>query len=344
MNALPLRCLWLLLAILLPMKLNAATLEERRASADKAMKDGNWNDALKVWREILVLPENAGQRLAEDLGKAVQCVQQLNKWEQWDAVMEDTVKAHAQDWRLLQQAAVLFQQTQSWGTIISGEFQRGQRQGGKFVSSEDRDRVRSLQLFEQAIKSVEAADENPEVKAGFYAQVVYSITARAGWELQALTDLTKLPDYEENQHGYYGGRRWRGGYDPGDDRGAPVDEKGEPVYHKTPESWTAAKSDGERFRWLLAQQAKQGPKHVLEADLFLARWLRGQFGEQTIAQYWRAPEDDNNARQDGILTLHTLKENETIARLATGVKRFTLPDEFNFIAIMERVFKSDIAH
>jgi uncharacterized protein YfaS (alpha-2-macroglobulin family) len=344
MNTLPLRLLWLLLATLLPMNLNAATLAERRASADKAMQDGNWNDALKVWREILVLPEHAGQPLAEDLGKAVQCVQQLNKWEQWDAVIEDTVKAHPQDWRLLQQAAVHFQQTQSWGTIISGEFQRGQRQGGKFVNSEDRDRVRSLQLFEQAVKSVEAADEKPEVKAGFFAQVVYSITARAGWELQALTDLTKLPDYEENQTGYYGGRRWRGYQPYGDDRGAPVDEKGEPVYHRTPESWSAAKSDGERFRWLLAQQARQGAKHALEAELFFARWLRGQFDVQTIAQYRRAPEDDDNARQDGILTLHTLKENETIARLATGVKRFTLPDEFNFIAIMERVFKSDIAH
>ena len=28
--------------------------------------------------------------------------------------------------------------------------------------------------------------------------------------------------------------------------------------------------------------------------------------------------------------LHTLGEDETIAKLATGVKRFTLPDEFSF--------------
>jgi len=341
MNTLPLRCLWLLLAILVPMNLNAATLKERRASADKTMQAGNWNDALKVWREILVLPEHTGQPLAEDLDKAVQCVQRLNKWELWDAVVEDTVKSHAQDWRLLQAAAVHFQSTQSRGTIISGEFQRGQHAGGKHVSSEDRDRVRSLQLFEQAVKSVETADEKPEVKAGFYAQVVQSITQRAGWELQALTDLTKLPDYEENQHVRFGRGRWHGPQPYGDDRGAPVDAKGEPVFHKTPESWAAAKSDGERFRWLLAQQAKQGARHALEADMTFARWLRGQFDVQTIAQYWRAPEDDDNARQDGLLTLHTLKENETIARLATGVKRFTLPDEFNFIAIIERVFKSD---
>ena len=328
-------------AALMPMKSDAATLEERRAAGDKAMTDGNWSDALKVWRETLLLPEHVGENLASDLSKAVQCVQQLNKWELWDAVVEDTVKAHAQDWRLLQAAAVHFQSTQSGGTIISGEFQRGQQAGGKLVSSEDRDRVRSLQLFEQAVKSVETADEKPEVKAGFYAQVVQSIIQRAGWELQALTDLTKLPDYEENQHGQFGRGRWRGHHSYGGDRGAPVDEKGEPVFYKAPESWATAKSDGERFRWLLVQQAKQGAKHLLQADMTFARWLRGQFDVQTIAQYWRAPENEDNARQDGILTLHTLKETETIARLATGVKRFTLADEFNFIFIIERVGKSD---
>ncbi len=335
--------LWLILAAMIPSSLSAATIAERRGQADKAMKEGNWNDALKIWREILVLPEHAGQPLAEDIGKAVQCVQQLNKNELWDAVVEDTVKAHPRDWKLLREAAVLYQQTQPWGTIISGEFQRGQHAGGKRVSSEDRDRVRSLQLFEQAMKSVEAADEKPEVKAVFFQQFANSLSSREGWELQALTDLTKLPDYEENQYGY-SRRGWgRGGYGMGSDRGAPVDEKGEPVYHKTPESWAEAKSDGERFRGLLAQVAKQSPFYSFQADQMFAQFLVTQFDVQTMAQYWRAPEDDDNARQDGILTLHTLKENETVARLATGVKRFTLPDEFNFIALYERSFKSDPA-
>src|SRR5262249_16927385 len=35
--------------------------------------------------------------------------------------------------------------------------------------------------------------------------------------------------------------------------------------------------------------------------------------------------------------LHTLKDGETIARLANGIKRFSLPDEFNWIKIWERV-------
>ena len=342
MNTIALRCLWMLFAVLLPMKIHAATLEERRAQGDKAMKDGNWNDALKIWRGILPLPENTGVNVAGDLSKALQCISNLNQWEKWDALVEDTIKTHPRDWILLRDAGLHYQSTQTWGTIVSGEFQRGQRQGGKQVSSEDRDRVRSLQLFQEAMLKLEASDAGPDDRAAFYALFIQSIMAREGWEMQALTDLTKLPDYEENQYAYGRGRWGRGYQHPyGDERGAPVDEKGEPVFHQRPESWATAKSDGERFRWLLDQQGRQSPKASQNANLTFSLWLRGQFDVQTIAQYWRAPEDDDDARQEGILTLHTLKEDETTARLATGVKRFTLPVEFNFIAGLARIVQSD---
>ena len=40
------------------------------------------------------------------------------------------------------------------------------------------------------------------------------------------------------------------------------------------------------------------------------------------------PQSDDDAKQDesGTYALHTLKENETIAKLASGIKRFTLPE------------------
>jgi hypothetical protein len=65
------------------------------------------------------------------------------------------------------------------------------------------------------------------------------------WRLQALTDLTKLPDYEKGYR-YYGG----------EDVGAPVDVEGNPVFYDVPESWEAAKSDGERWRWALSEAGK----------------------------------------------------------------------------------------
>ncbi len=47
--------------------------------------------------------------------------------------------------------------------------------------------------------------------------------------------------------------------------------------------------------------------------------------------------DDTKKEESGTYALHTLGENETIARLATGIKRFTLPDEFNFLKIFQEI-------
>ena len=47
--------------------------------------------------------------------------------------------------------------------------------------------------------------------------------------------------------------------------------------------------------------------------------------------------DDTQEDESGTYALHTLGENETIARLATGIKRFKLPDEFNFIKIYQQI-------
>src|SRR5262249_14998403 len=72
-----------------------------------------------------------------------------------------------------------------------------------------------------------------------------------------------------------------------------------------------------------------------------AEFLHGQFGEQTMAQHgWhpRTRDEDDAARdKSGTYALHTLSDDETIARLATGIKRFKLPDEFNFLKIYQQL-------
>ena len=42
-------------------------------------------------------------------------------------------------------------------------------------------------------------------------------------------------------------------------------------------------------------------------------------------------------QQKGMLQLHTLTDDETLAKLATGVKRFQLPDDQNFIQIYKKL-------
>jgi len=157
------------------------------------------------------------------------------------------------------------------------------------------------------------------------------------WRLQYLSDLTTLPDYDE---GYYYGRRYWAGNAPG----APVDKDGNPVFHKLPKSWDDAKTDGERWRWALSQAAKTDRGRVNQVKHHFASFLHHQFGVQTMQRYsWYfggrggGPTDDTKKDTSGTYELHTLGEDETIARLATGIKRFKLPKEFNFIRIFKDV-------
>src|SRR5262249_8592146 len=146
------------------------------------------------------------------------------------------------------------------------------------------------------------------------------------WRLQYLTDLKTLPDYEEGY--YYRGRGYRGG----DSRGAAVDAKGDPIYHQIPKSYEKAESDGERWRHMLLQASELDGKLINETDMILANFCKSQYGVQTMAYYggFRGG-DDGKENKSGTFALHTLADDETIARLATGIKRFKVPDEFNWI-------------
>src|SRR4029078_11633701 len=48
-------------------------------------------------------------------------------------------------------------------------------------------------------------------------------------------------------------------------------------------------------------------------------------------------EDDTKKDESGTYALHNLGEDETIARLATGIKRFKLPNELNYIRIYQAI-------
>ena len=225
---------------------------------------------------------------------------------------------------------------------MAGEFNRGnQRGGGQYADATQRDRVRALQLLEQA-RPLAQADDDKGAVAEFFSQfasaILFGREGNSAWKLQDLTDLTQLPDYDE---GYFW---WRG--DSG--KGAPVNAEGEPVFHQLPEDLDAAISDGERWRWCLSMIVENNPGRKAEVDWTFAGFLRGQFGVQTMQQWGivlpRAGDGDgNDVNESGPFALHTLGENETIARLANGVKRFELPDEFNFIRIYRDIAAGDNA-
>jgi alpha-2-macroglobulin len=312
---------------------------ELRAAAAKQFQDGNWNDAYQTYRRLSLSEENAGQSLAEDFTKAVQCLNNLQRQHEVDDLRDEVVELHADDWRLLVAAAQSYRNGPNYGFVVGGEFRRGdQRGGGQYVLSQERDRVQALRLLDQARKLLPEADVTAAQQAEFFdTQASFVLWLRDGheaWRLQDLTDLSELPDYEEGNR-FFG---WRGG---STDQGAPVDEEGNPVYHTIPESWENAASDGQRWRWSLEQIAAAVPDRRDEVDYRFAQFLRSQFGVQTMAQWGillrREEQGEGEADESGPYAVSTLAETETIARLASGIKRFTLPDEFNFIRIYQRL-------
>lgn len=149
------------------------------------------------------------------------------------------------------------------------------------------------------------------------------------WRLQAKTDLDVLPDCEPISHRYNASRR----------QGAPVDADGNPVFFATPETFEAAQNDGERALYMESQAFAVG-NPTERFHLLQARGTRAQatFGVQTLSDYSRyfpsrADEPNAPTSETGIWDLHTLDDSETIAKLATGVKRFKLPDDENCLVL-----------
>ncbi len=313
---------------------------ETRAQADTLYNDNNYAEALQLYQKLALDAKTTGNVVPVALSRSVECLTRLNRVDEFDDFFEQVVAAHSGNWMLLTRAAtVLATEVPHEGFLIAGQFERGHhRGGGKFVTAAARDRVRAIQLLRQAIALLDDSDATPEEKAIVckrLADVVGSIRFEGAWKLQDLTDLKTLPDYEESQQ--WG---WRG-MGGSDNKGAPVDADGNPVFHQLPESWETAKSDGERWRWALAQVVRADEKRRSEIDLVWAGFLQSQFGVSTTAigptPVVKINEAEDTPRDATPWNAHELPDTETTARLATGVKRFALPDEFNHVVIYRNV-------
>ncbi len=316
--------------------------EDLQTAAMKDYKAGNYRDALDKFRTLLTQITPRSMDDANNLSHAIRCLHRLNLVHEFDEIVEAAVAEHSDDSALLLEAALSYKNAPHFGRLISNEFERGHhRGGGKYVSTEARDRVRALQLIELAANPF---NNSPSDKGHFadihlhWAEILQQ--GRHGteaWRLQVLTDVTKLPDYEEGHE--YGFGRFGGGQA----EGAPVDEEGNPIFYAMPASYKEAKSDGERWRFVLHRMVQEDASRV---DLAKAKWanfLYEQFGVQTMQYYplmAQLQNGDDESAEDGPYAVHTLKDNETIARLATGIKRFELPEEYNFIRLFRELTES----
>ncbi|HSI34601.1 MAG TPA: MG2 domain-containing protein, partial [Tepidisphaeraceae bacterium] len=317
-----------------------------RAKLQDTMRKGNYRDAYEGYSKLALDPATDPKAVGGDLTQAVQCLQSLGRSSETDAFREKVIAAHAKNWRLLQAAAETLINNEHYGFIVAGKFERGgHRGGGRQVNSLERDRIRSMQLMVQAMNAV-TDEADKRAAATFFIRfadmVMAGVQGDQSFRLQELSDLTTLPDYEEG--GYY--FRGRGGFGGGRGMargGAPVDDAGKPIFYSLPKSWDAAKNDGERWRYLLMQATEYDKARTAEARFKFASFLDQQFSPASMARYgygtvmFGRPADDSKKNESGPYAVSTLKDNETIALLATGIKRFELPDEFNYIKLYRQI-------
>ncbi len=306
--------------------------------ASKLYNDGNYKDAYELYREVLLSAKQLPQSAPKELRNAVHALNQLGRQSEFDEFVEAVVDQRENSWGILQEAARLYREVQRNGVIISGKFTRGYFEGkGKVVNTFNRDRVRAIQLTLQAIEA--AKSESAAQRSELYFDLAETIELRQNnyqpWRMHFLSDLSTLPDYEE-----FTGYRYYGAAAPG----AAVDEQGNPIYFRIPDSFASAENDGERWRWALEQSAKIYPSRRDQVIVHRAQFLQQQFGVRGIGNYLQQPAFQGEANEhdtaSSLFSVQTLSEKETIARLASGIKRFQLPDEHNFILLYKTVADS----
>ncbi|MDR3110110.1 MAG: alpha-2-macroglobulin [Planctomycetaceae bacterium] len=266
---------------------------------------------------------------SEFLQIAVTSLVRLNRTAEIDELLETVVTTHKNNWQVLTAVAIKYSSINHFGFIIDNKFQRGNNGKGEWTSAYERDRVRSLQLCLEAMTLITKA-EKPD--ANFFIDFANLINNQSAWQLQSLTDLTTLPDYDKANRNFNRDSQNK----------APVDVDGNPIYFNVPESFELASNDGERRRWLLEQAMKHDPSLAPEVLRIRAVFCQSQFGVQTLQRwfdFYRKRDDSNETQKTAnILSLDTLNENETIADIATGIKRFTLPDDQNHIKLFRRIY------
>ncbi|MDR0326758.1 MAG: hypothetical protein LBI05_00525, partial [Planctomycetaceae bacterium] len=313
--------------------------------AQKLVQQGLSKDTYDLLRPWLLDPKNGDHdQFSEGLGIAVQSLQHINRESELDELLESVTEVQKNSWLAIIHIAEQYDGLPGYGIVIDNKFQRGNNHDGKsgqWTQVHEKDHLRALQLLNDAMplalqETVDGEKETADGRrqtADFFFALASAVMPNVyqAWKLQVLTDLTVPPDYDTPEQ-YYGGGS----------TGAPVDAEGNPIFYHFPESWETAKNDGERWRWALEQAVKCDPdqqKHVWRSQ---ARFYQSQFGEQTLQgfNFYRSAEQETD-KTASILTLETLSDDETIAKLATGIKRFTLPDEFNYIKLYQKIGDAD---
>ena len=309
--------LLILLTILIPFTLLAD--DKSRVSEEKLRADGDWKEAYEL--NVKLLNEVSDKWSGQDLEDAYECIRNLRDYSLIEALLEIIDQKHSENGIALMNAGNLMLVAPHYGGVLDGEFLRGsnERGGYEYVSSSDRDRVLAINYYLKSLTLI--SDE--KLKLDTLSKLGIALINRRS--LSFKTELDKLPDLHK---GYEFRSRSVGG--------APVDAEGNPVYYQIPESFELAANDGERWRWTLAARARLSKAAENRAEMEFAQWLERIYSVATLQSFGYSVKSSD--KLNGMMQLHTLSDEETVCRLATGVKRFELPDEQNYIKMYHELY------
>jgi hypothetical protein len=285
-----------------------------------------------------------------------------------EQILDEALAMRPNSWRVKAGIANLLNRLPGRGYMQDGKFVYTPKRRPDLLSSQERARVRKLQLYAEALPLVrEEIDRigdggrypsrdvlkiQGEVQKYYldFAKALLSVDSQDPKRLyarqQILTDLSVLPDYPpaKSYNSYFAYSY-----------GVPVDQEGAPVFFSTSESFEAAKNDGERRQALLNELIERVPryrynehfKRVYSSQeavaLLRAEEARQVFSVQTLEETSLFSSQnvgaDQESRQEGAWALSTLADAETIAPLESGVKRFELPPEYDFVNLWRKLIE-----
>lgn len=262
------------------------------------------------YRKLLQSPPQGSteQQIADWFGQALLLLRKMNEPQEYDTLFKLASEKYADNIPVMIMLYDCAGLIPSYGHRIGGSFIRGGNRGGYGVrlSASERDRVLLLRMYDRIYRKAPDA-----VPAEFLARFAgLWLTGRGGgnsWKLQQKTPLDVLPGYS--------GERGRSSC-------PPVNDDGNPLFYRTPETLESAVNDGERFQYF---RQKAHKRNCTFADRIYADFLREQFGNPPVSR-WNLTKEERDV-------LANLPDSETISRLADGIRRFRMPDEHNFIKL-----------
>lgn len=287
-------------------------------NAASLMEKGHYAEAYVAYTNIVFASDSAevtdGNR-AQALLDAPRCLAKLKRFDEAEPLLDKAI-LERKEFAVHVAYSQALGELPHYGKTVKGVFSRVNEWGLPY-SSVEHDRVKRLKCLEAIMPDL--AKQTKLRQRWFWNEVVNALEMNgrnrgAAWKLLELTSLTEIPQVEEREN-------WgESDFEVGP---APVDENGELLFYGLVKSWEDAKNDGER--WMFANTTRAAVDDFGRRNS--ARSL-GVFAENQFGVYRLRYEDD---LKNLIGDLRSLDDDETITRLANGIKRFKLPIEYNYI-------------